>query len=259
MLWRAARSLRPSQARCSLRRVLRSAPELDPRVLAEISRVLVPGGTVYVLGGSGALSPAVDTALEARGFKVKRVFGADEYATAVAIAHELGDPTTVFEATGHSFADALSAVPAAIKTHGAILLTNGNVQAPATAAYLAAHPSDTRYAIGGSMAAAGADPSATAVFGADLYGTSAAVATKFFPAATSFAVATGLKFPDALSGGVMEGASTRPDAPRAANRCSPCGDHQLLAVAVVHSDQRRHLRWQRSRERHGRGELIAVG
>jgi putative cell wall-binding protein len=184
--------------------------QLDPRVLAEISRVLVPGGTVDVLGGTGALSPAVDTALEARGFKVQRVFGADEYSTAVAIAHQLGDPTTVFEATGHSFADALSAVPAAIKAHGAILLTNGNMQAPATAAYLAAHPSDTRYAIGGSMAAAGADPTATAVFGADLYGTSAAVATKFFPAATSFAVATGLKFPDALSGGVMEGANAGP-------------------------------------------------
>ncbi len=60
------------------------------------------------------------------------------------------------------------------------------------------------------MAAAGADPSATAVFGADLYGTSAAVAAKFFPTATAFAVATGLKFPDALSGGVMEGASAGP-------------------------------------------------
>jgi hypothetical protein len=184
--------------------------ELDPRVMAEISRVLVPGGTVYVLGGTGALSPVVDTALAARGFRVQRVFGSDEYSTAVAIAHQLGDPTTVFEATGHSFADALSAVPAAIKAHGAILLTNGNVQASATAAYLAAHPSDTRYAIGGSMAAAGADPSATAVFGTDLYGTSAAVAAKFFPAAASFAVATGLKFPDALSGGVMEGASAGP-------------------------------------------------
>lgn len=186
------------------------SPQLDRRVLAEISRVLAPGGTVYVLGGTGALSPAVDTALEARGFKVQRVFGADEYATAVAIAHQLGDPATVFEATGHTFADALSAVPAAIKDHGAILLTNGNQQSAATAAYLAAHPSDTRYAIGGSMAAAGADPSATAVHGADLYGTSAAVATKFFAAATTFAVATGSKFPDALSGGVMEGANAGP-------------------------------------------------
>jgi putative cell wall-binding protein len=181
---------------------------LDPRVLEEISRVLTPGGTVYVLGGTGALSASIDAALVSHGFKVTRVSGSDQYATAVAIAHQLGDPSTVFEATGLSFADALSAVPAAIKEHAAILLTEGKHQAPATAAYLAAHPADTRYAIGGAMAAAGADPAATAISGADLYATSAAVATAFFPDATSFAAATGLRFPDALSGSVLEGTAT---------------------------------------------------
>ena len=166
---------------------------LDPRVLSEITRALGPGGTVYVLGGDSALSPSVDTTLQSRGFQVKRIYGADEYATAVAIANQLGGPTTVFEATGLSYADALSAVPAAIANHGAILLTDGNHQASATAAYLTAHPLDTRYAIGGPMAAAGADPSATAVYGSDLYATSAAVAARFFPRATSFAVATGVR------------------------------------------------------------------
>jgi len=52
------------------------------------------------------------------------------------------------------------------------------------------------------LAAAGADPSATAVFGADLYGTSAAVATTFFPHAAIYGAATGLNYPDALAGGV---------------------------------------------------------
>ena len=66
----------------------------------------------------------------------------------------------------------------------------------------------TRYAIGGVMAAASADPAATGISGADLYATSAAVATAFFPAATSFAPATGLRFPDALSGSVLEGTAT---------------------------------------------------
>jgi ell wall binding domain 2 (CWB2)/Carboxypeptidase regulatory-like domain len=183
---------------------------LDSRVLSEITRVLEPGGTVYVLGGPSALSPSVDATLQSHGFQVKRIYGADEYATAVAIANQMGGPTTVFEATGLSFADALSAVPAAIANHGAILLTIGDHQAPATAAYLAAHPSDTRYAIGGPMAAAGADPSATAVYGSDLYATSAAVAAKFFPKVTTFAAATGSRFPDALSGGVLEGVATTP-------------------------------------------------
>ena len=131
-----------------------------------------------------------------------RVAGLNQFATAVAIATVLGNPTTIFEATGLHFADALSAVPAAIEAEGAILLTNGPKQAPETAAYLAIHPS-ARFAIGGPLAAAGADPSAVAVFGQDLYGTSAAVASTFFPDPDIFGVATGVNFPDVLAGGVF--------------------------------------------------------
>jgi hypothetical protein len=178
---------------------------IDPRVEAEIQRVLPVGATVYILGGDLALSANIDTALQALGFVTQRIAGADEYATAVDIAEALGNPTTIFEATGLTFQDALSAVPAAIKEQGAILLTDGATQAPETAAYLATYPADTRYAIGGSFAAYGADPTATPVYGQDLYGTSAAVATTFFASATAFGAATGADFPDALSGGVLMG------------------------------------------------------
>jgi hypothetical protein len=178
---------------------------LDPRVLTEIERVLPAGGSAYVLGGDLALSANIDGQLAFLGYHVVREAGADEYATAVDIAQTLGNPSTIFEATGLSFQDALSAVPAAIARHGAILLTDGNVQAPATAAYLSVHSLDTRYAIGGTFAAAGADPSATAVFGEDLYDTSAAVASTFFARASVFGAATGLNFPDALAGGVFMG------------------------------------------------------
>jgi hypothetical protein len=176
---------------------------LDPRVEAEIQRVLPPGGTVYVLGGDLALSPQIDTTLESLGYRVVREAGADEYATAVDIAQQLGNPSTIFEATGLSFFDALSAVPAAIEDHAAILLTDGSTQAPETAAYLAQHPGDVRDAIGGPLAAAGADPTATAVYGQDLYATSAAVASRFFPDASIFGAATAADFPDALGGGVF--------------------------------------------------------
>jgi hypothetical protein len=176
---------------------------VDARVLTEIQRVLPTGHTVYILGGPLALDPGIDTALQGLGYTPVRVQGANEFATAVAVAHALGDPSTVFEATGLDFADALSAVPAAIETRGAIVLTDGSRQAAETAAYLAANPSDVRYAIGGPLAAAGADPQANTVFGQDLYGTSAAVATTFFPAAAVFGAATGLNYPDALSGGVF--------------------------------------------------------
>jgi hypothetical protein len=174
---------------------------LDPRVLAEIERVLPTGDTVYVLGGNLALSPQIDSSLQALGYVTQRIAGSDEFATAVDIAEQMGNPTTIFEATGLSFADALSAVPAAIEEHAAILLTNGSTQSLATYAYILQHLGDTRYAIGGPLAAAGADGGAMPVYGQDLYGTSAAVATTFFPDASVFGAATGLDFSDALAGG----------------------------------------------------------
>jgi len=176
---------------------------LDPRVEAEIQRVLPTGDTVYILGGDLALSPSIDTTLAGLGYHVTREAGADESATAVDIAVQLGNPSTIFEATGLNFYDALSAVPAAIKEHAAILLTDGSTQAPETAAYLAANPGDTRYAIGGSLAAGGADPTATDIAGNDLFNTSADVASYFFPNPSVFGAATAADFPDALGGGVF--------------------------------------------------------
>lgn len=186
-----------------------AASELDPRVTTEIQRVLPAGGTVFILGGPLALSPNIDGELQSLGYVVKRLSGTDEFGTAVAIANQLGNPATVFEATGLNFYDALSSVPAAIADHGAILLTDGNVQAPETAAYLAQYSPSTRYAIGGPLAAAGADPGAQAVYGSDLFGTSAAVASTFFPNARDFGAATAATFPDALSGGTFMGTGGR--------------------------------------------------
>jgi putative cell wall-binding protein len=176
---------------------------LDPRVQAEIQRVLPVGGTVYIIGGDLALSPNIDTTLEALGYTVVREAGADEYATAVDIAEQLGNPSTIFEATGLNFYDALSAVPAAIEEHAAILLTNGSSQSLETYVYIVEHLGDTRFAIGGPQAAAGADAGATPIYGQDLFNTSAAVASYFFPNASVFGAATAVDFPDALGGGVF--------------------------------------------------------
>jgi Cell wall binding domain 2 (CWB2) len=133
----------------------------------------------------------------------------------------MGNPSTVFEATGLSFYDALSAVPAAIKEHAAILLTNGQAQSSATGLYIYAHPADARFAIGGPLAAAGADPGATAVYGQDLFSTSEAVAQTFFPGATIFGVATAASFPDALGGGVFMATGGRSGALLLVNPTTP--------------------------------------
>jgi len=187
--------------------LLTSSGSLDAVTSAEIQRVLPKGGTVYLLGGASALSNAVPTAITALGDVPQRIAGTDRYGTAVAIAGAMGNPSTVFEASGVNFPDALSAVPAAVANHGAILLTDGTAPATVTTTYLTAHAT-TRYAIGGP--AAYADPSAIGIAGADRYATSDAVALAFFPGATGISVASAASFLDALAAGPVAGLAQNP-------------------------------------------------
>jgi putative cell wall-binding protein len=187
--------------------LLTSSGSLDAVTGAEIQRVLPKGGTVYLLGGTSAISDAVAAAITALGDVPTRIAGTDRYGTAIAIASAMGNPTTVFEASGINFPDALSAVPAAVANHGAILLTDGSAPAAVTSAYLAAHAT-TRYAIGGP--AAYADPSAIGIAGADRYATSNAVALAFFPDTAGVSVASAANFPDALAAGPVAGEADEP-------------------------------------------------
>ncbi|MDQ1495898.1 MAG: hypothetical protein QOG69_2381, partial [Actinomycetota bacterium] len=88
---------------------------------------------------------------------------------------------------------------AAVAAGGVIVLTAGGHQSAATATFLANNPDLTRYAIGGPAAAA--DPSATKFVGADRYATAVLVAQAFFGTPDSVGLASGVSFPDALSGG----------------------------------------------------------
>jgi len=180
--------------------LLNPADTLDPRVAAEVQRVVPQGATVFVLGGGAAIKPGVEDELTRAGYHAVRYGGANRFATAVEIADQgLNNPATVLEATGMNFADALSGGAAASHTVGAVLLTNDATQAPETAAYLGAHPGDTRYALGGPAAAA--DPAAKAYVGSDRYETSTIVAQAFFANPTTIGFASANAFADAVSGG----------------------------------------------------------
>jgi hypothetical protein len=106
----------------------------------------------------------------------------------------------VLLATGTNFPDALAAGPAAAHVAGVVLLTAGSVMPQAVSAYLTAHPGKV-YAIGGPAVAA--DPTATALVGADRYATAAAAAAALFTAPTVVGLASGVAFPDALAGGTL--------------------------------------------------------
>jgi len=175
---------------------------LDPATAAEITRILPAGGTVDVLGGVGAISAKVVSSLTSLGFTVTRLWGADRYATAVAVAESMPAATTVFLTSGLIFPDALSAGPAAAHLGGVVLMTQGPTMSSATQQYLGAHPGAEVFAVGGDAAKAAPGISADhQLVGRDRYETGTLVASRFFDRPTGLTFASGQDFPDALSGG----------------------------------------------------------
>ncbi|HUR48100.1 MAG TPA: cell wall-binding repeat-containing protein [Acidimicrobiales bacterium] len=175
---------------------------LDSRVGEALDRMVPDGRTVYLLGGPGALGPAVEQAVAARGYNVVRLFGNDRYETSVAIAEEVGNPHDILLTTGTNFPDALSAGAAAgaLTTPAVVVLSNGEALPPSTSAYISGNPQAQVWAVGGQAAAA-APAGAQALVGANRYETSARVAERFFPSPTFVGIASGVNFPDALAGG----------------------------------------------------------
>ena len=191
---------------------------LDPRVRDELKRVLAPGSVVYVLGGDAALSPAVEQQIKALGFSTRRLAGADRFGTSVLTAQQVSaHPHTVMVATGVQFPDALTAGAAAAQdpNGGVVVLSDDKALTAPVKAYLAGvNPADSSvYGVGGQGVAAlrGAFPQwagkITPLSGADRFATAAAVASSPLFTANGpvgrVGVATGLSWPDALSGGAL--------------------------------------------------------
>jgi hypothetical protein len=198
----------PLAARLSGPLLLTTSGGITTAVAAEMQRVLPPNHTVYLLGGANALAASTEAQVTNLGFVQVRFSGVDRYDTAIKVAQYLGEPNTIFEADGTNFPDGLSAGPAAAITQGVVILTVAGRLSNETAAYLAAHPGAARYAVGGQAAAA--DPHAEALFGADRYETSVAVARRFFLSPSKVSTASGAAFPDASSGGPISALASGP-------------------------------------------------
>ncbi len=187
---------------------------LDAETEAEITRVLPPGGDVYLLGGTAALSDAVEARLADLGYSTIRYGGINRFETAAIIADEgLGNPDTLLAADGGTFADSVIAGAASLAVGGgtaveaAVILTSDVSVPPETQAYLDGRVDDpTIIAVGANGAAA--FPDAESVTGPSRFETALAVADRFFTDPTVVGIATADQFADALSGGAVVG---RPD------------------------------------------------
>jgi putative cell wall-binding protein len=194
--------------------VLLAAPDTLPEpTRAELVRLRPE--TVVVAGGPAAISTDVAAAAGAAAqAPVERLAGADRFDTAAAVAiHAFRDGAPVaYVATGEAFADALSAVPAAVSEGGPVLLTAGD-QLPASTRQALAWLEPRRIVVlGGDEAVSPAvgralEPLAGSggvvrLAGPTRFATAATVSQATFDAKVPAAhVATGTRFADALAGG----------------------------------------------------------
>lgn len=200
---------------------------LSAAVSAEIARLGVT--KVIVLGGTGAVSASVFDALDALpGVTAERISGANRYATAEAIAErtisEMGAAWdgTAFVATGESFPDALGASPIAAAKGWPIYLVHPNpANHDALVATMDGDGVASALILGGTgpvpasfetkLDAAFGGLAVDRLAGSNRYTTAVTVATFGVEQAglswDAVAIATGEDFPDALSGGALQGAS----------------------------------------------------
>jgi putative cell wall-binding protein len=184
--------------------VLLTPPDDVPQnVIEEARRVVAPGGKVFILGGPAAISLAMEAEFTAAGMTVQRVAGADRFGTASAVAPLVNpSPSEVFLVSGLSFPDAVAAGAPAGRRRSPILLMAPDSVPPPTEAYLRTHAATPRVVVGGpavvSDNAARAAGVQERVAGPDRYSTSAAVSEKYFPGGNRVAVASGLRYQDAL-------------------------------------------------------------
>jgi putative cell wall-binding protein len=187
--------------------LLTASSTLTPSTAAELQRVLPKGKTVHLLGGTGALSAALEAQIKRLGYATVRYSGRDRFDTAMKVAVTgLGNPALLLVTNGLDFPDALSAGAAAGANEGAVVLTAGTTLPAAVKTYLEGRPTTAHVvAVGGPAATAvEADAKVHAeepIVGSNRYETSFMVATAFFYPAPVVGIASGTTFPDALSGG----------------------------------------------------------
>ena len=205
--------------------LLTDPTQLPANVAAEIVR-LAPQ-QVIVVGGTGVVSASVYSQIAALipgASVIRRVFGADRYATSRNIAVDAfgsSPSTSAYIADGRNFPDALVAsVPAGLDDAPVILVNGAAPSVDAdTAALLASLGIATVTIVGGIGAVSDgirtsidALPDITAAgrrSGADRYATAIAVNLDVPPPTTVY-LATGSGFADALAGAALAGSEAAP-------------------------------------------------
>jgi putative cell wall-binding protein len=185
--------------------LLLTYPDVLPTEVLETVQELAPLN-IYILGGEGAIS--VSIARQLAGIApITRLYGADRYETAAAVARLLGSRGQAVVVNGHNFPDALSIAAEAAQAGWPILLTERD-RLPEVTARALRNLSVSQTLIVGGLGVVSADlekslPNPTRLAGDNRYDTSASVLYAYMPTGANLYIATGGDFPDALTGGLL--------------------------------------------------------
>ena len=183
--------------------------ETEADVKQYINNNLKKGGTVYLLGGTGVVTPRFEKSLG--DLKVERLGGQTRYETNIAILKAAGvDNEDLLVCTGEGFADSLSASAVGKPI---LLVAKAGVN-ETQKKYLDSLKINDIYLIGGigvvsdnigrQLKNYDQDSKCERVAGQNRYLTSVAVAKAFFPDGSDSAVlAYAMNFPDGLAGGPL--------------------------------------------------------
>ena len=172
---------------------------------------LSENGTVYILGGTGAVSKKVENKFNK--YRVDRVSGKTRYETNYEILSkvDIGN-SDILICTGGSYADSLSASA----VNRPIMLVKDKLT-DAQIAFLKAHKDNKFYIIGGTGAVSKAVEEQVSkiheskrLAGSTRYETSVMIAKEFFEDASATVLAYGENFPDGLCGGPLAIAEKTP-------------------------------------------------
>ena len=186
--------------------ILLTEKSADARVLAYIEENLVPGGTVYILGGTAAVTQEFEDGAKELGFTVKRLKDKNRYGTNLKILEEAGVNQTdeILIATGTNYADSLSASATGLP----MLLVGGSLTDDQIA--FLKNTSGKFVIMGGTGAVSqkvedqlNEIGTATRVKGKTRYETSVVIAERYFGSPKAAVLAYAQGFPDGLCGGPL--------------------------------------------------------
>ena len=182
----------------------------EERVKTYIEQNLTKDGTVYIMGGSAAVTGGFEDSLS--DFDTVRFAGDDRYETNLKTLKELDltGKQDIIIASGMDFADALSA-----SSTGCPIMIVGERLTEPQIAFLKTLGGDDTYCIAGGTAAVSVEVeeqlralnagSVKRLAGEDRYETGVLIAETFYGRTGSVYIASGEDFPDGLTGGVLAG------------------------------------------------------